>query len=385
MDSALSLWGHEITGNVALTSVIAYVVLSALAIWIWPKLSIPWPKDGSAYRDLKGDDLAKFIDTRGKIRAAIIQVVGGVAAVAAFVAAIQQLNSNEDAYRQKKADLFAKSVKQLLAEETKADGRAESLYILSYLAQRDRSYHRAVYDVASSFVTENSEATCGNDKFRSADFRRDRTIQLAMRIIGERKPGDDSTGKRLNLEGTCLVGVDLLDEWGVIKGLEKVRLSGSKMLRVDFGKVVLSNAQLIGIEAGDYLNPGWTKEIGRRLHKGADGDARKGTEDGDERRRFVAHFIDAILDGANFSDAGLQGADFSGAVLKGAIFERAKISRASFKGAQDLTAKQLEAACVGHSKMTAEELKLEQPYFSPELRIEIQGHPKLRGSIPQCN
>ena len=159
------------------------------------------------------------------------------------------------------------------------------------------------------------------------------------------------------------------------------------MLRVDFGKTDLSYAQLIGIEAGDYLNPSWDKTIGDHLHKGDDGDNRKGTDNGDVRRKFVTHFIDANLEGANFSDAGLQGADFSGAILKDANFARAVISRTSFKGAQQLTAKQLKTACVGDrhkTNVTPEELKSEQPYFSPALRKEIENNPVLKGSIPWC-
>jgi uncharacterized protein YjbI with pentapeptide repeats len=382
MDTALSLWGYEVSGKAALLYIVGYVVLGVLIIWCWPKFSVPWPKVDKTYVSLEDDKLAKFLETRGKVRAAIIQVIGGITAVAAFVAAIQQLNSNEDAFRQKKADLFAKSVKELLDEKSATDSRAEALYILSYVARSDRSYHRAVYDVLSSFVTDSSAAACKNAM--NADFHRDRAIQLAMRVIGERRPEDDQTGKRLNLEGGCFVGVDLLDEWGVIRGFAKARLSGSKMLRVDFGRADFPNAQLMGIDAGDYLNPGWTDEIGRRLHKGADGDPRQGTDNGNERRRFVAHFIDANLEGADFSGAGLQAADFSGARLKDAKFDRSVISRTSFKGAQMLTVKQLETTCVGKPGISDDEWKSEQPYFSPELRAEIRNHPKLQGSIPRC-
>jgi hypothetical protein len=198
METALSLWGYEIPGKVALILIGAYVVISVILIWLAPKISIPWPRDKTdkdKYAELTPDELSKFIETRSKVRAAIIQVAGGIAAVLAFVTAVQQLNSNEDAFRQKKADLFAKSVKELLAEESKPDSRAEALYILSFIARGDRSYHRAVYDVVASFVTESSEAACKDEKFRRADFHRDRTIQLAIRIIGEgrsmmTKPGN---------------------------------------------------------------------------------------------------------------------------------------------------------------------------------------------------
>ncbi|WP_027534325.1 pentapeptide repeat-containing protein [Bradyrhizobium sp. WSM3983] len=384
METALWLWGYQVSARTAAISIAIYITASVLIIWLWPKLSVPWSKAKANTQTNKVDldALTKLIETRSKVRGSIIQVIGGVAALLAFITAIQQLNSNEDAFREKKADLFAKSVKELLASDSKADARAEALYVLSYVARSDRTYHRAVYDAVAAFLTDGAEAACGN--YRGESFRREKTIQLAMRIIGERRKDDDPTGKRLNLEGGCFVGLDLLDEWGVIGGFAKARLSGSKMLRADFGKADLSYAQLMGIDAGDYLNPGWTEEIGNRLHKGTDGDDRKGTDDGNERRRFVTHFIDANIEGADFSGAGLQGADFSGAVLKDASFARAVISRASFKGAQKLTAKQLETACVGKPNMTPEQLKSEQPYFSLDLRKEIQSNPFLNGNIPAC-
>jgi len=386
METALWLWGYQVSGKSAVILIAIYIVVGVLVIWIWPKLSVPWPKvqvgTKKVRADLDQDKLTTLIENRSKIRGSITHVIGGVAVVLAFITAVQQLNSNEDAFRQKKADLFAKSVKELLSADSKADARAEALHVLSYVARSDRSYHRAVYDAVAAFLTDGAETACRN--YRGNSFRREKTVQLAMRIIGERRRDDDSTEKRLNLEGGCFVGVDVLDEWGVIGGFAKARLSGSRMLRVDFGKADLSHAQLMGIEAGDYLNPGWTKEIGNRLHKGDDGDKRDGTDDGNERRRFVAHFIDANLEGADFSGAGLQGADFSGAVLKDTSLARAVISRTSFKGAQKLTAKQLETACVGRPKMTPEEHQSEQPYFSPGLRKEILNNQKLKGTIPAC-
>jgi hypothetical protein len=48
---------------------------------------------------------AKLIEARGKVRAAIIQVIGGIVVVAAFVTTIQQIHSSDDAFNQEKADL----------------------------------------------------------------------------------------------------------------------------------------------------------------------------------------------------------------------------------------------------------------------------------------
>src|SRR5262245_26412297 len=131
METALWLWGYQFSGQTVAILIAAYVAVSVLIIWIWPKFSVPWP-NGMA--DTLPNRTA-LIETRGKVRASIIQVIGGVTAVLAFITAIQQLNSNEDAFRQKKADLFAKSVKELLSADSKADARAEAIYVLSYVAR----------------------------------------------------------------------------------------------------------------------------------------------------------------------------------------------------------------------------------------------------------
>jgi uncharacterized protein YjbI with pentapeptide repeats len=90
------------------------------------------------------------------------------------------------------------------------------------------------------------------------------------------------------------------------------------------------------------------------------------------------------LQGADFSGANIQGADFSRAVLKDAKFDGAVISRTNFVGARMLTAKQLEKACVGESKMSDDDVKLEQPYFGVTLRGEVKDNQILKGSIPKC-
>jgi uncharacterized protein YjbI with pentapeptide repeats len=380
MADALSLWGFIVSGETVMICIAVYLFISVLAIVLIPKWSVP--------KSAAGDptpDISRLIDMRAKVRATVLQVIGGVTVVAGFITTLQSIRGTEDAFNQKKADLFAQHVKELLADGSKADSQAEAIYVLSYVARSDRSYHRAVYDALASFVIDRSASACKGETYRHPGYQRDRSIQLAMRTIGERKAEDDQTGKRLNLEGGCFVGVDLLDEWGVVKGLAKARLSGSTMLRADFGRVELPNAQLMGIVAGDYLNPGWSPEIGRTLHTGDEGDPRKADFDGDKRRKYVAHFIDALLEGADFGGAQLQGADFSGARLKGAKFDGAVISRTSFKGAQDLTADQLKVACVGRADMTDKDVDLEQPYLSPALRADVKKHPDLKGRIAKCS
>ena len=262
MNIALPLWGYEINGKAALICVGIYLVVSIALIIFVPKLSVPISlrKDaGGKPIELTPDERSKIIEMRGKVRSAVIQVIGGIIIVATFIGTVQQIRSNEDTFNQKKADLFAGSVKELLSSDPK-DSRAKAIHVMSYIARSDRSYHRAVFDTLSSYITDVSGELCKDEKYRDGKFRRDGIVQLAMRIIGERNPNDDPTGKRFNLEHGCFVGLDLRDEWGVVKGLARTRLSGSKMLRVDFVKAELQGAELMGIEAGRDAGGQGTRE-----------------------------------------------------------------------------------------------------------------------------
>jgi hypothetical protein len=396
MDTWLSFWGFQVRADWALYFIAAYLAASIALIIIIPRFAVPigQNKDSSGkLSPLSADERSKIIDMRAKVRSTVMQVIGGLTVVGAFITSIQQIRGTEDAFNQKKAELFAKAVKELLSDSDKdapvVASHAEAIDVLSFVARSDRSYHRPVFDTLSSYVNGLSAQLCQDQdqdhpKFRSADFHTDPTLQLAMRTIGERRVQDDPTGKRFNLEHGCFVGLDLKDEWGVVQGLQNTRMSGSKMLRVDFGKANLDGAELMGIEAGDYHNPGWTIEIGKDLHDGEDGDLRKSSNNGERRRRYVAHFVDAHLRGVDFSGAGLQGANFSGAILTDASFNGAVISRANFRGATGLTAKQLDKACVGSGNMTDAEFESEQPYFSKDLRMQVQATPGMEKGIRKC-
>lgn len=233
-----------------------------------------------------------------------------------------------------------------------------------------------------------SDKLCTGTAYRKAGFKLDGSLQLAMRSIGERRIQDDPTGKHFDLEHGCYAGLDLQDEWGVVKGLGHTRMSASKMHRAKFVKAEMQGTEFMGIEAGDYQNEGWCTEIGYRLHEPAKGDARParctGTWNGEERRHFVTHFIDANLTGANFSYANIQGTDFSGATLTGVNFDQATISRVSFKGVTGLKVEQLEKACVGAPGMTAAQLECEQPYFTEDMQAELKKSATLANGIKQC-
>jgi hypothetical protein len=207
-----------------------------------------------------------------------------------------------------------------------------------------------------------------------------------MRIFAERNPKHDPTGKRFNLQGTCLVDIDLRDETRVDTGLRGARLANSIMLRADFTNADLSGADLKMIKASDYFQykngkMGWTPAIGYQLNRGVDGDTRGAINYSNEteRHQFITFFVGAKLVGADFQDAEIAAADFTGADLSGANFLHANISRARFVKAENMAVEQMRRACVGNPGMGKEELKKEQPYFSAEFRGLLG--PK---GIPNC-
>jgi uncharacterized protein YjbI with pentapeptide repeats len=375
MHQALTLWGYEISAATAVSIMAAYIVVSAIAVIAIPWAAIRPPTDNGL------DSQAKLVELRSKVRQAVIQFIGGVTVVAAFVVTLQQIRQTEDAFKEKKADLFAKSLATLLDGKSQLNNRAEAMYLLSYVARSDPTYHRSVFDALSNHAVSLSPAACKEAFNKKASFRKEPQIQIAMRILGERNPNHDPTGKRFNVEHACLVEIDLRDEGGVVIGLRRTRLSNATMLRSDFTNADLSGTEMRGIDASDYLNPNWSPEIGFSLHRGEKGDTRGASDyaNGYVRRQFVTHFIDTDLTDANFEGAGLAGADFSGAVLSGTVLRNANISRANFNGAQKLTAEQLKGACVGNARMSKEELVKQQPYLWDALRKSIG-----KDGIPAC-
>src|SRR3954447_4854691 len=115
MNTALSLWGFEIDGTSALILAALYIGITILLMWLIPATAVKIPKtikqaDGKEV-SLTPEDRAKYIEMRSKIRASVVQVAGGIVVVAGFVGTLQQIRGTEDAFNQKKADLFALHVK----------------------------------------------------------------------------------------------------------------------------------------------------------------------------------------------------------------------------------------------------------------------------------
>jgi uncharacterized protein YjbI with pentapeptide repeats len=372
------------TSEIALL-IAGYIVLAVGAIVSIPAFAVRPPITAPPDRSLETQE--KLIELRSKVRQSVLQVVGGITAVFAFIVTLQQIRDNEDTFKGKKADLFAKSVSELFDEKSHLNARAGAMYLLSYVARSDPSYHRTTFDTLASHIATLSSAACNNDEYKnSARYARDLQIQIAMRIIGERNPKQDPTGKRFNLQGACLVGVDLRDEVGVVTGLKNARLANAIMLRTDFTNADLSGTDMRMIKASDYLHyrdgkKGWTPTIGAQLNRGIEGDSRGAIDYSNEieRHQFIAFFAGANLTKADFQDAEIAAADFTNADLAGANFLHANISRARFVDAKNMTAEQMQRACVGSPGMTDDALRKEQPYFSASFRHSLG--PK---GIPRC-
>ena len=332
-----------------------------VAIIVVPQLTVP-------------DEIAldRRIELRDKIRATTAQIVGGFAVVITFLHTVIQTSQNQQnfnrdlkqKYDQETAELFAKAV---------TTPNAESLYALGYIAKRDEYVHGSVFDQVALYIKKVSKDACKNEAYKKLEYVVDPQIQIAIRVFGERDTSKDIVGKIFNLEGACLAGIDLKDEYGVIKGLSGARISGARLLRADLTKAALQKTELMGIEAGDRHNEGWTLSIGRALHRGADGSI---------RRRYVTSFIDSNLTNANLEGAGLEGADFSGAVLTDAVLADANISRANFSGAV-VTLEQLMSACVEDYGADAESM-LDQPILSEKWQAKLMQELSAKGGIKHC-
>jgi uncharacterized protein YjbI with pentapeptide repeats len=307
------------------------------------------------------------LDLKNKVRQTVVQICGGIGFLfSVYMAISAQTSSNNDLkakYDRETAELFVKAV------ESKSP---EALYALAYVAQRDaQNYRETIYGILSSLVRSYPAEKC-QEGGATMDLAAAKA-RVALRLLHERPVADDTREMRYNIEHSCLDGANISveeAEWGRFKGLAGVRASGSSMLRVDFTKTELQNAQFMGISAGDVHNPGWDQEP-HRLELN-DLDDKRSPKWKAERRRFIAHFIDANLTDAFFSGAGLEGADFSGAKLAGAVFEGANISRTNFRGAQGLSADQLLAACVDDAKS--------QPILDAPLAPQVS----QRGGVPIC-
>lgn len=373
-------FGFELSGTAVFGAIAAYVLLSLFAIVFIPRRAVRAP---ITKRAPSLDAQAKLIELRSKVRQSVLQVVGGVTAVFAFIVTLQQIRQNEDTFKGKKADLFSKSITSLFDEKSHLNSRAGAMYLLSYVARSDPSYHRTVFDTLAGHIILMSSKACRSQMVTdSKTYQREPQIQLALRIIGERNPDHDPTGKRFNLENSCLVDVDLRDEVNVVKGLRKARLSDSQLLRSDFTNADLSGAELRRIKASDYMNKEqWTVAIGFELNRGVDGDQRGAIDyaTDQQRRQFITMFTGANLAEADFQDAELAGADFRESELRGAIFLHANIARASFVRAKNIEPDQMMKACVGQPGMDEQEFEAQQPYFSAAFLKKLGGK-----RIPRC-
>jgi uncharacterized protein YjbI with pentapeptide repeats len=337
-----------------------YFVISGFLVTAVPGWAAP-TKAGAALATTDVD----VIDLKNKVRQTVLQVCGAIGVLFSVYMAIRtQDSSNNDLkakYDRETAELFVKAVESQ---------SPQALYALTYVARRDsEKYHETIYQMLSSLIRSNRAESCGTESDPAAAKAR-----VALRLLLQRPVDQDTPNVHYNIEHACLDGSDISvekAEWGKYRGLAGIRASGSSMLRIDFTKAELQGAVFMGIAAGDVHNPDWDKEP-HRLELNVP-DEKGNPKYRAERRKFVAHFIDTNLTDAVFEGAGLEGADFSGAKLGNVVFDHANISRVNFRGAQNLLADQLLAACV-------DDVKNQQPYLDDPLRGQVES----RGGVPLC-
>ncbi|WP_194389432.1 hypothetical protein [Bradyrhizobium sp. CCBAU 51765] len=110
MDAGLTLWGLYIPVDVLLTSIALYVVVSITLIIFVPVYAVPLHRavgeDGRLI-PIPAEDLGKIIEMRSKVRSAVLQTLGGLAVFGTVITSLQGIRGTEDAFNQKKAELFA--------------------------------------------------------------------------------------------------------------------------------------------------------------------------------------------------------------------------------------------------------------------------------------
>lgn len=346
----------------------AYIFLSAVFIARAPSWIAPHKTGLTNAEDVEA------IDLQNKVRQTAIQICGAIGALfSVFIALNAQDTSSKDIkakYDRETAELFVKAV------ESKSP---EALYALAYVARRDPdNYHSVVFRMLTSLVRTLSPAKCKEDSSNKTEAAT--KISVALQLLHERAVANDKDSTIYNIEYACLDDSDLSvqrSQWGNYRGMGGVRASGSSMLRIDWTRAELQNAHFMGVSAGDWRTPGW-KDDPRRYELQALDDGGN-TKYRAERRKYIAHFIDANLTNANFGGAGLEGADFSGAVLKNTVFDGANISRTAFRGAQQLTAEQFRWTCAGSNNEPGSNER-DQPVFDEPLRGQI----RQLGGIKPC-
>ena len=337
-----------------------FALFSTWAVAYLPRMVAPLKSPPSNAQEIEA------LDLQNKVRQMVIQLCGGVGFLfSVFMALNAQAAANRDLkarYDRETAELFVKAV------ESKSP---EALYALGYVARRDQeNYHEVIYRMLASLIQSLSPVACGDSPEARASAAA--KVRVAMTLMHERAVIADRGDMKYNIEHACLSGSDLRvekNEWGRYRGLANIRASGSEMLRIDFTRIELQNAEFLGISAGDWRNPGWAQEPHR--YGLQDLDAQGNPMWRAQRRMYVAHFIDANLTGAQFDGAGLEGADFSGAKLADVSFKGANISRASFPGAQDLRPEQLLSACAGNLG-DPQSRQRDKPVVEEPLRNELE-------------
>src|SRR5260370_34188332 len=109
MDGGLTLWGYYVPADLLITWIAVYVVASITLIILIPTYAVPIDRtvdDNGRLVPIPPDDLSKIIDMRAKVRSSVIQTLGGLAVFGTVITSIQGIRGTEDAFNQKKAELF---------------------------------------------------------------------------------------------------------------------------------------------------------------------------------------------------------------------------------------------------------------------------------------
>ncbi len=265
-------------------------------------------------------DVVRVATDRNLVRATTAQVVAGLAFVATF---IQSANNFSRDYTQRveqgAAEQFSKAVSQIRENPDAIWSTIGGFHILATIAKSIPSYSEPVYRYFGQFILEVGRTQCeAGNKYRSRDYRPAAALATAMRLLGERRPGNDEAWRKINIAGACMVRGDFFQSGG----LSNLYMAAANLSRADVRQSDISDADWGRLRATAEDAEGWNEMSGWTLVSN------------EERFNLITNFESSHFKRVIFEGAQLKGANFKDATFTSMSFIGADLSKTDLRGAK---------------------------------------------------
>jgi uncharacterized protein YjbI with pentapeptide repeats len=357
------------------------LIVAALLLYFWAWYSLP------RYQvpiHLSPQEL-KVLEVQDQLRKTQIQIPMVVALVATFILVLVQFGINSRQWTtdfelrstQTQMNQFADAVKGLTTATP--ESHVAGIYALQYLVgiDTDRNIRRVNEMLTATVRSHTTKETLrysvecngpGQDRPQDREEASE-DVQAALTVIGNKLYAAHFNREYDPHSKTCLPKSDDLKRSTYLADRPRLehrflddlnldetdfscsRFSASRFRRAsfvyanlqgsDFRAAIFEDKDLLGLneEVNDWRSQNPGMNVATWIHTGKDINWKR-------YRCWSAFFKNAFLDGADFTHAQLSGAVFENASLQDTIFEQANITLADFRGAEGLTAAQLDSACV---------------------------------------